>query len=169
MNPTLPPKLVEQLHHTDHNERSAAVFALRDMDHPEKLPLLVEALQIEADISVREDITYTLTQMGEVAIPALTALLNAEQADARHNAAHVLGKIGHPSAVSALVVALNDSDITVVKKVIFVLSQIGDAAAVPGLVALLGHHDLIVQTTLTTALECFGDMATPALLPATLP
>ncbi|MBC8098530.1 MAG: HEAT repeat domain-containing protein [Armatimonadetes bacterium] len=164
---SIPTTLIDKLHHPDHNERSAAVFELDRLDNAAKLSVLIQALRTDPDLYVREDLTYAIMNMGSLAVAPLMTLLNDEDAQIRHHAAHTLGKIGDASAVDALTNALQDSNAAlVVQKVIFALGQIGDAAAVPALVALVGHTERTVQTALITVLEHFGDSAVPLLLQA---
>ncbi len=165
MNP-ITTALLAQLRHANPNQRSNAALSLGRGDDAEGLRLLVDALQVETDVAVREDITYALAQRGEASVPLLEALLTDAHAPTRRHAAHVLGKIGHSSAVPALTAVLGDEDVVVVTKVIFVLQQIGDTDAVPALVGLLGTDDLEIQGTLTTALAAFGVDAVPSLAEA---
>ncbi len=165
MNP-IPQDLLEQLRHPDKSERSDAVFQLDRMDNPDKLAILIQALRTEPDLFVREDITFALMHMGDLAVPALIALLQDEDAGVRHHVAHVLGKIGHPDAADALIRTLQDTAPHVAAKSAFALGQIGDAKAIPALVNLLGHENREVQTALINVLEEFGAEAVPALLVA---
>ena len=162
----IPQAIIEKLRHPAPNKRSEAVFALDKLDDSGKLPLLVDALRMEQDLYVREDITYAIMQMGEQAVPSLIDLLQNKDAQVRHHAVHTLGKIAHPTSVAALIDALHDPDPVVVMKACVALRQTGNSKAVPALVRLLEHDDPEVQTSLINTLEHFGDAAVPLLLRA---
>ncbi len=156
--------LIEQLHHPDHAARSRAVLALGQAGETGAVPTMVAAMAAEPDFAVREDMTWALARMADAALDPLIVLLRDERSAARHQAAHVLGKMRDARAVDALIGALNDADATVVRKAVFSLRQIGDARAIPALVALLGGDSLETQATVTDALEAFGPAALPALI-----
>lgn len=162
----IPQTLIEQMHHPDQNQRSAAILALGNMDHPDKLPLLIQALQTEPNLYVREDITYAIVRVGDSALPLLLDLLKDDRPDVRHHAAHVLGKMAHPDAVAALMDVLDDEAPMVAAKAVLALQQIGDPAAIPTLLRLLGHPHREVQAALQTAMQHFGTAAVDPLIRA---
>ena len=69
---SIPQTLIDQLHHADYTERKAALLALADIDHPDKLALLINALRVEQDPFIREDLTYAVTRFGARSVPALS-------------------------------------------------------------------------------------------------
>jgi HEAT repeat protein len=97
--------------------------------------------------------------MGDAAVPPLILLLSDADAVIRHQATHVLGKIGSPGTVAALIASLKDMDSTVQLKAASSLGQIGDIKAIPELILLLGNENLDLQTAVNTALEQFGTAA----------
>jgi len=165
MNPATQ-TLIEQLRHLDRNVRSQAALTLGRQPDADALPALLDALSTDPDFFVREDITWALLRLGEAAVDPLMDLLKSESADARHHAAHTLGKIGDPRAVDALIHVLGDSHPMVVMKAAFTLGQLKDTKAVPALVPLLGHEDREVQTSVTRAMESFAPTSIPYLIEA---
>jgi HEAT repeat protein len=157
--------LLEALHDPDNHTRSRAALKLGDLREVAALDALVQALAVEADLNVREDMTWALVRLGEAAVPPLIAILRAPHAAARHNAAHTLGKIGDVRAVDGLSAALRDSDEAVRLKSAFALGQIGDARAIPALLGLLGG-DLRDVQMLNEVLPGFGAAAVPAVAAA---
>lgn len=159
----IPQALINQLMHTDSHQRKDAVMALSQLDHPEKVTILIDALRTETDPFIREDMTYALARMGELSMPHLVQLLQDERPQVRDQAAHVLGKIGDASAVDALIDALEDENPAVVAKAAFALHQIGDTRAIQALVAQLGQPSDEVQTMLTDIIPRFGSSAIDVL------
>jgi HEAT repeat protein len=160
-------EIIEDLYHPDTNIRSRAVFALDKLgDEQSVLNELLAALATETDVLVREDITWTLVRRKDKAIQSLIDYLQHENWQARHNAAHVLGKIANPIATEALMQILHDENPIVVTKTAFALSQIGDTKAIPALVAILGHENREVQSMLLDVLEGFGEESLGALAQA---
>ena len=161
-------ELIQQIKHPNISERSKAIFALQANDaysSADVLGVLLQALRDETDILVREDISFALMRLGDVAIDPLVDLLQDADPNVRHHAAHTLGKIGNPLVIDDLVGVLQDSSATVVHKTVYALGQIGDARAVGGLVSILGHPNADVQTNLVKTLTDFGAEAIPHLTP----
>lgn len=165
MNPATQ-TLIEQLQHPDRNVRSHAALTLGRQPDVDAMPALLDALSTDPDFFVREDITWALLRLGEAAVDPLMDLLQSDSADARHHAAHTLGKIGARRAVDALIGVLNDPHPMVMMKAAFTLGQIRDTKAIPALVALLGHEDREVQTSVTRAMESFAPESIPYLIDA---
>lgn len=153
-----------QLTHPNRNIRSHAALALGKFGDESAVDALLEALYTEPDFFVREDITWALARMGDTAIEPLIDLLKHDNPEARHAAAHTLGKIADKRAVEALIGALEDESVPVLTKSAFSLGQMNAVEAVPALVRLVGHEDREVQTTITQVLERFADTAFPLLL-----
>jgi HEAT repeat protein len=156
--------LIKQLDHPDRNVRSRAALNLGALGDSRSLSDLTRTLYTESDLFVREDITWALVRMGDAALPALLDLLRHDNPDARHHAAHTLGKLGDPRAAEMLMAALGDSEAKVVMKAAFALGQLGASEAIPALVALLGHPDSEVQISVHDTLERFGERAVPSLI-----
>jgi HEAT repeat protein len=155
--------LTDPLHHADSHIRSQAALTLGKLGNPENVLVLVNALQNETDLFVREDITWALVKLGAAAVLPLIALLQSENPQARHDAAHALGKVGDSRAVPALVVVLHDADSTVGFKAMFALGQIGAAQAIPALLSFLADERPEIRELLTQVLEQFGGTAVPLL------
>lgn len=153
-----------ELNHPDRAIRGRAAISLGD--DVGALQALLQALRTESDVFVREDITWSLVRMGDVALLPLIHLLFDANAAIRHHAAHTLGKIGDARAVDALILTLQDGDRAVILKAVLALGQIGDDRAVPALIDLLGSEDDAIRATLTDVLEGFGESAAAPLIGA---
>jgi HEAT repeat protein len=168
MSPTL--EQLARLRHTEANERSAAVLALKSSRTVDDLPLLLDLLRTEQDLNVREDISYIIGTLGHAATPALVVCLTDADAAMRHHAAHILGKIADPAVAEALLGALADTDAAVVHKALLALDKIRATLDVPrvlpALIALLVHPNATVQSTLNDLFERIGAPAVPALIAA---
>jgi HEAT repeat protein len=156
--------MFNQLTHPDRNVRSQAALALGKFGDSTAIDALLEALYTEPDFFVREDITWALVRMGAEAIEPLIDLLKHESPEARHAAAHVLGKIGDKRAVKALIEALEDESIPVLTKSAFSLGQMDAVESVSALTRLIGHEDREVQTTITREIERFAETAFPLVV-----
>lgn len=148
--------LIADLHHPDKNVRGKAAVSIGKLDDHTTVNTLLEALVNEPDMYVREDITWALVRLQDVALPALIQLVDDDKASTRHLAVHVLGKIGGAQVLDVLIHALDDSDAAVISKAAFGLAQIGDIRAVPALVRLVGCENREVETMLMNVLERFG-------------
>ena len=157
--------LIEELHHPDKNVRGQAAVSLGKLDDTSLLTTLLDALITETDMYVREDITWSLVRMKDVALQPLIALLDDPNPATRHLATHVLGKIGGAQVTDALIHALADTDASVISKAAFGLLQVGDEKAIPALVKLVGHREREVETMLMKVLERFGTASVPYLIP----
>lgn len=158
--------LAEQLRHPDQNIRSYAATTLGGQRDVQAVDLLLEALAHETEVMVREDITWSLVRLKELAFQSLVTLLKDANPAVRHHAAHTLGKIGDRHAADALMQALHDTDAAVVMKTAFALGQIGDERAIPALVGVLGHEDGEVRSALVNVLDTFGSPAVQPLMQA---
>jgi HEAT repeat protein len=156
--------LIEQLQHPEKNLRQQA--ALQLAGQVEALGALIQALRVETDLFVRETLTWVLVGLRPASLPPLIDLLHDPNPEARHAAAHVLGKIADPQATDALINTLQDCEPKVVLKAAFSLGQIGERRAIPALLTLLGSDHLELQTTLGTVLEKFGTVSVPPLVGA---
>ena len=156
--------LIGELHHPDKNVRGKAALSLGKLGDVAMLDTLLMALGSETDLYVREDITWALVRIGGEAIEPLIDLLYNTNAAIRHNAAHVLGKIGGQAVVEPLIQVLHDTDAAVVTKAAFGLGQIGDERAIPALVRLVGHENREVQTMLINVLERLGTASVQPLI-----
>ncbi len=154
---------VEQLRDPKDNVRARAALDLGKLADSRAAEPLIERLRIEPELLVREKLTWALVRPGGV-VERVSELLKDPNAQVRHDAAHVLSKIGDPLAVNALIDALSDDQAEVLTKVAFALGRIGDPKAIPALVRLVGHESRELQSTLHSVLEAFGPEATSALL-----
>lgn len=158
--------LAAQLQAPDKNQRVAAALTLGKSGDLAALPLLLAALSAELDDNVRETLTWAIVRFGEAAIQPLAQMLTDCDAVIRHQATHVLGKIGSQNTVPHLIMALGDVDSTVQMKAAFSLGQIGDRRAILALVQMLGHRNNTLQSMINTALEQFGRAAIDLLAEA---
>lgn len=156
--------LLQALRHPDTHERSRAALALGKQGYDaDALAGLIDALADEPELMVREDLTWALARMGAESLQPLVDLLGDSRPEVRHQAAHVLGKLGDRRAVAGLVRVLEDESAQVVMKAVFALGQIKDAEAIPALVGLLGHGHMEIHDTITNVLHEFDAQAVQPL------
>ena len=160
--------LLVQLESSDIQQRSQAIFELQpDKISDERvIPYLVNILCTEPDLNIVEDATWVLVRYGTDATPALLKTITHDNALARHNIVHALGKIADRQAVPALKVATQDTDSTVRQKAVYALGQIGDADAIDTLILKLDDPVQDIRWTAREALETFGKIALPQLIQA---
>ena len=159
-------RLLRELRDPDKNTRANAAVELGKLDDSSTADLLVEALATEPDFFVREYLTWSIVRMADAATPLLIRMLTDARPQARHGAAHTLGKIADPCATGALIATLQDDDPAIVSKAAFALGAIGAVESVAAVVDLLGGADRELQSTLVTVLERFGAHAVPAVAAA---
>ncbi len=152
-----------KLQDPDKNVRIQAALDIGSLGDSQALQALTAQLVLETDFFVRENITWAIVRMGQVAVMPMLELLEHTDPTARFQAAHALSKLGDTRAVNALVLALQDEHLEVVQKAAFALGQLKDDTAIPALVALLGDKHPELQTTVQRALEGFGIAALPIL------
>lgn len=102
------------LGHGDARVRAAAARGLGRVRAPELAPLLIERLEVETRVAVREECVFALGQLGGVANAESTRVLQTilERGDGleRALAAEALGKLGDQFAMPLLVEALEAED-----------------------------------------------------------
>ncbi len=120
----------------------------------------------DPDASVNAQVT-ALQQLGDsgtaAAIPALTALLGADQAFLRDAARYALENIPDPSVEPALLAAAEKLSGPAQLGVVQSLGQIGSAKSVPALAHFLSAEE---TGLVATAAQSLGKIATPAALAA---
>jgi HEAT repeat protein len=158
--------LLAQLHDTDRNVRANTVVELGKLGDRATATVLVEALATEPDFFIREYLTWSIVRVADAATPLLIRMLRDARAQARHGAAHTLGKIADPRATAALTAALQDDDPIVVSKAAFALGAIGAVEAAPALSNLLGGENRELESTLVSVFDRLGSPAIPAVLDA---
>jgi HEAT repeat protein len=160
--------IIEQLQSPDAHQRSKTVFELQPgtTDDARAVAALVRVIIADNDLNVIEDATWVLVRHGAAATTTLLNQMAQEDARARHNIVHALGKIGDAEAVPHLIRATQDSDPAVRLKVVYALGQIGDPRAIEALIARLDDPAQDVQWTAREVLEGFGEKALPNLLHA---
>lgn len=157
------PALVDALrdpHEDAHGVKLAAAQALTEMRAVEAVPLLLEQLS-ERDEWASPRIAEILVGFGERALPHLVESLDAEaHANLRVWAAQIIGRIGHPSAVSALLVHVRDRSQHVRMSVAEALGHLRDRRAVDDLVGVaLNDPVAAVRAEAARALGRIGDPA----------
>lgn len=151
------------LKHPHEDVRQRAALALGPHVTAEHAPRLAAHLWEEPDFFVRESLTWLLTRVPEAALPLALAALADERPLVRHDAVHLVGKIGDATALPAVLPLTADADDDVAAKARFVLTRLGDPAAIPALTAYLGRGGDDRRTELTRDLATFGSHAVPAL------
>ena len=105
---------------------------------------------------------YTLSKIGEPAIPALINALDNE--DTRQSAADILSRIGVP-AIPALIRSANHADRGTSVSIINALIKIGKPA-VSSLIGMLNHEDIWIRNVTVAALTEIGEPSVSELIEA---
>lgn len=131
------PALLEALGDSDWGVRDQSAWALRELRDPSLAASLTAALKrANADTA---HILWILRRMpGEVAIPAIAALLGEERIDLRKLALSVLADIGTPAVVEHVIRTLDDEDKGIRLSAIAALREIRDERVIPALRKRLG-------------------------------
>lgn len=127
--------LSERLRHPD-----AAVRFRASLEASSAAPVveLVERLATDPAGGVREGLTWALSHHGSAATEVVVAKLTDPDPDVRFQFAHVLGKLGDPTAVPELARLLEDKDPRVAAKAAQSLGALGGSEAAEALVRTLG-------------------------------
>ncbi|MEO1166104.1 MAG: HEAT repeat domain-containing protein [Chloroflexota bacterium] len=136
---------IKNLSHNDANIRSQAVIALGQMGDVRAVSPLVDRLIHEPSLAVREDITWALVKFDEMSIEPLATHLQHTSDDVRHNAVHVMGKIGSEIARPYLVAALSDSVARVRQKAVVGLGQVDAASNASVLIDRFADDNALVR------------------------
>lgn len=155
--------LLEQLQDPDVSTRR---WAARDLvQHPELVAALCERLPLEPEMSVREVMFTTLSQVGGAAVvQGVLPLLRSEDANLRNGAIETLS--GLPDAVAGSIDGLlKDSDVDVRIFTLNLLSDLRHPRVVEWLGQALRHdsHVNVVAAALEVAAEVGGDALLPAI------
>ena len=156
---------LERLLDPDKDVRVAAALQLGQSADRTSVALaaLIAAIRIEPDPFVRETLTWAIAKFGDRAIPPMSDMLADTDFVVRHQASHVLGKIGTPDTVPFLIGALADPHASVRFKSALALGEIGEPRAIPYLISLLGDENVEVQSITNAALDQLGDAAVAPL------
>jgi HEAT repeat protein len=143
------PELIARLNDKSYADRSAAAFALGNLQAREAASALKAAAQTPKDLMLRLVSFWALmkvdpgnSEMATLAIPQLTEALQDEQPRLRRAAIHMLGKMGNRSkaALPAIRKCLRDEVLPVRIEAITALAEIGidTEETLPDLIRLLG-------------------------------
>jgi hypothetical protein len=116
------------------------------------IPGLIQAIGYREDDRVLNDAATALGRIGAPAIPALTALLNGQDAGLRGAAVVTLGLIGAP-AIRLLIAELNDRNWAVREAAAKALGRIGDPQAMPALTSAMNEQVEEVRKAAAEALS----------------
>lgn len=116
---------------------------------------LIAALE-GRDWAARKEAMKGLVDVGRPAVKPLIVALQEGNAELRHMAALILGKLGDRSAVPALVKAMSDEDQRVRANVALSLGELGGDKAVDALIAALGDEAWWVRSCVADALGWSG-------------
>jgi HEAT repeat protein len=126
----------------------------------------LRALLSDQNPNVRWAAANSLLRIDQSADPVLLVILQDSDAEVRHWAALILGKMGNSAGSKSLI---SDLDTDARAAAIIALGLIGDKAAGPRISQLLADPDLIVRAEAARALGRFGDKAmVPMLVQALL-
>jgi HEAT repeat protein len=160
--------LIARLESPDAVQRSQAMFQLQpgQINDDRAISALVSILCNDPDLNIVEDATWVLVRYGAAAASALLERFGHENARARHNIAHALGKLADSQTVPHLIAATQDADASVRLKSVYALGQIGDERAIDSLIERLDDPVQDIQWTAREVLEAFGKKALPHLIHA---
>jgi len=132
-------------------------------DCPQELQALIGELT-SGDDQRAEASVRCLRQYGSNALPAITPLLDASEADIRWWAVRLLAEIREDETPLLLIKALQDEDSSVRQCAALAISRQGDERAVPALIQSLSETDSLMVRLAANALVAIGAAAVPALL-----
>jgi HEAT repeat protein len=132
------------------------------MDSPQLQPLLDDLTG--GDDEAAEQASKALAAQGEVALPALIALLSAPDEDSRWWAVRALAECPAPGATAAMREALDDPSPAVRQAALLGLRLRPEAESLPRLAALLEDRDSLCAAMAADALAALGGEALPALI-----
>lgn len=148
--------LATLLNDPDRNVRLRAAMELGISKDSAAAPVLVEALGPELDSRVRGMITWAAVQHAEEAMDDLVALVQDGDPAVRHQALHVLSKIGGREILPYVLPAVADEDPQVAIKAYRAAASTDAPEVVPALVARLGDGDDEQRDQLNRALRLLG-------------
>ncbi|MHB1242657.1 MAG: HEAT repeat domain-containing protein [Gaiellaceae bacterium] len=157
------PALLDALGDGSREVRTAAARSLGRLRAAEAVEPVVRAL---AEKTIPRSVAgQALLDLGDVALPSLRRLLDADDAHVRANAAELLGLTGGAGDAEALLAALDDASAEVRAKAARALGRVGASAAARALRAALDDRVPFVRVA---AARSLGDLrdgeAVPALL-----
>lgn len=162
-------RVLDGLANASSSVRLQAAMATGTDPDPRYLDALVERCGTEPDFSVREMLTWALTQHPpSMTVPKVVAELRSERALARSQALHTLSKIGDRQAWPAITVSLlTDADDEVARtawRTAVVLAPEGAQHELAEVLATqFGRGDRGTQLSLSRALIGLGEVIMPML------
>ena len=141
---------------SDRNVRLRAAMELGISPDSAAAPVLVAALGPELDSRVRAMITWAAVQHADEAMADLVALVQDGNPAVRHQALHVLSKIGGREILPYVLPAVADEDPQVAIKAYRAAASTDAPEVVPALVARLGDGDDEQRDQLNRALRLLG-------------
>lgn len=148
--------LATRLTDPDRNVRIRAAMELGISQDAAAAPVLVEALGPELDPRVRGMITWATVQHADAALDDLVALVQDDDPAVRHQALHVLSKIGGRAILPYVLPAVADEDPQVAIKAYRAAASTDAPEVVPALIARLGDGDEEQRDQLNRALRLLG-------------
>lgn len=148
--------LASLLNDPDRNVRLRAAMELGISQDAAAAPALVEALGPELDSRVRGMITWATVQHADAALDDLVTLVLDEDPAVRHQALHVLSKIGGREILPHVLPAVADEDPQVAIKAYRAAASTDAPEVVPALIARLGDGDDEQRDQLNRALRLLG-------------
>lgn len=147
-------------------KRRHAALELGTIKESGLVPVLVEALRVETDGRVREDITWAIVQHADEAEEALRAMTASDDPSDRFSGAHVISKIGDPKYFEAVLPLVLDEHKDTALKAYRAAVNTGGAKAVDTLAQRLGHGDDWQRDALSDAFRKLHADGVPALVEA---
>ena len=160
------PALIAVLKDSDPKVRASGAEALGELEDPRALPALAGLLN-DASTDVRRSALDALSHFEDGVLPsaAIIRALGDADADVRHNAAHLAGKLRDRSATPALVKLIGDPSSDVRQAAVEALGELKEpAAAAAVLPALTDANADVRQQALNTMEELKAPISESTLL-----
>ena len=148
------PGLIKALKDRDARVRSSAAEALSEFEDTRSIAPLAELLN-DPSTEVKRSALDALSHFEDTALPgaAILRLLSDPDADVRHNAAHLVGRLRDKSAVGALAKLVGDPSSDVRQAAIQAIGELGDPAAAVAVEPGLSDTDADVREQAINAIE----------------
>ena len=148
------PGLIKALKDRDAKVRSSAAEALSEFEDTRAIAPLAELLS-DQSTEVKRSALDALSHFEDAALPSapIVRLLSDPDADVRHNAAHLAGRLHDRSAIGALAKLVGDPDADVRQAAVQAIGELGDPSAGVAVEPALSDADADVRQQAINAIE----------------
>lgn len=148
------PGLIGALKDRDEKVRAAAAEALGELEDARAVAPLADVLN-DQSTEVRRDALDALSHFEDQQVPAaaIVRLLNDPDAEVRHNAAHMAGRLHDRSAIGPLAKLIGDQSPDVRGAAIEAIAELGDPSGAAAIVPALSDANADVRQAAINAIE----------------